>query len=323
MTQAIVVHEYGGPEQLCVESVEVGDPGPGEVRIRHTGIGVNYVDTYFRRGLYPATLPYIIGDQACGVVEALGPGVTSLAVGDRVAYSSCANAYVAARLVPAELLVRLPDDVDEMVVAASLTRGMTAEYLLFRLHALARGETCVVYAAAGGTGRIVCQWAKHLGATVIATVGAAEKVAVAREAGADHVLLNDDPDFVARVRGWSDGRGVDVVYDSVGRDTFSQSLACLRPRGLMVAYGNASGPPDPLDVLALARHGSLFLTRPRLPEYVATRAELELCAGRYFDALASGIVRPHATQRFALADAAAAHVHLEDRSTLAMPVLVP
>ncbi len=323
MTQAIVVHEYGGPEQLRVESVEVGEPAAGEVRIRHTGIGVNYVDTYFRRGLYPATLPYIIGDQACGVVEALGPGVTSFAVGDRVAYGSCANAYVAARLVPAEVLVRLPGDVDETVVAASLTRGMTAEYLLFRLHPLAPGETCVVYAAAGGTGRIVCQWAKHLGATVIATVGTAEKVAVAREAGADHVLLNDDPDFVARVRGWSGGRGVDVVYDSVGRDTFTQSLACLRPRGLMVAYGNASGPPDPLDVLALARHGSLFLTRPRLPEYVATRAELELCAGRYFDALASGIVRPHATERFALADAAAAHVHLEDRSRLTMPVLVP
>ncbi|MEQ8661464.1 MAG: quinone oxidoreductase [Gammaproteobacteria bacterium] len=323
MTQAIVLREHGGPEQLRVEDIEVGAPGPGAVRLRHTGIGVNYVDTYFRRGLYPVALPHVIGDQACGVVEALGAGVDGLAVGDRVAYASCTHAYAASRIAPADQLVRLPDDVDELVVASSLTRGMTAEYLLFRLHALAPGEICLVYAASGGTGRIVCQWARHLGATVIATVGATSRIEVARESGAHHVLLHDDPDFVARVRAWSGGRGVDVVYDSVGRDTFARSLECLRPRGLMVAYGNASGAPEPCEVLALARLGSLFLTRPRLPDYVATRAELELCAGRYFAALAAGIVRPHALTRFALADAAAAHVHLEDRDQLTIPVLVP
>ncbi|MEQ8234605.1 MAG: quinone oxidoreductase [Gammaproteobacteria bacterium] len=323
MTQAIVLHAHGGPEQLRAARVEVGAPGAGEVRLRHTGIGVNFVDTYFRRGLYPVELPAIIGDQACGVVEAVGPGVDGLAVGDAVAYASCPGAYAATRIAPAAQLVRVPAGVDAMLVASSLTRGMTAEYLLFRLHALARGESCLVYAAAGGTGRLLCQWARHLGATVIAAVGAANRVATAHEAGAHHVLLNDDADFAARVRAWSGGRGVDVVYDSVGRDTFTQSLACLRPRGLMVAYGNASGAPEPCEVLALARHGSLFLTRPRLPDYVADRSELEHCAGRYFDALAAGVVRPNAIERYALADAAAAHLHLEDRERLTTPVLVP
>jgi len=323
VTRAIVLKEYGGPEQLTLETIAVGEPGPGEVRVRHTAIGVNFIDTYFRRGLYPIKLPAIIGDQAVGIIEAVGPEVADFKPGDRIAYGSHGPSYVEARVMPARHIVHLPVGLGEDVVAASLTRGMTAEYLLFRLHALTANETVVVHAAAGGTGLIVCQWARHLGATVIATVGAESKVEVARAAGAHHVLVHSRPDFVARVRELTAGRGVDVVYDSIGRDTFQHSLECLRPRGLMVAYGNASGKPDPLDVLALARHGSLFLTRPNLGHYVSTRAEFELASGRYFDALHSGIVKPHAAQRFALADAPAAHRHLEDREQLTIPILVP
>lgn len=323
VTRAIVLHEFGGPDKLRLEETDLGDPDAGQVLIRQTGIGVNYIDTYYRQGIYPLPLPAIIGDQASGVVEALGAGVSGIAVGDRVAYCTGGRAYVERRTIAADRLVKLPAEIDDDVVSSSLLRGLTAEYLLCRLHVVQPGETLIVHAAAGGTGLIVCQWAKHLGATVIASVGTPAKQDIARGAGADHVLLHDDPEFVARVRELTGGRGVDVVYDSIGLDTFMDSLACLRPRGLMVAYGNASGKPAPLDVLALASHGSLFLTRPRLGEYIATRAELEDSAARYFDVLAGGVVRPHPVQHFALADAAAAHVHLEDRAALSIPVLVP
>ncbi|MEX2482569.1 MAG: quinone oxidoreductase [Gammaproteobacteria bacterium] len=323
VTRAIVLHEFGGPEQLRLEETALDDPGAGEVLIRQTGIGVNYIDTYYRRGIYPLPLPAIIGDQATGVIELLGDEVSGFAIGDRVAYCGGGQAYVERRTIAADKLVKLPAELDDDVVSSSLLRGLTAEYLLCRLHAVQPGESVVVHAAAGGTGLIVCQWAKHLGATVIATVGASAKEHIARDAGADHVLLHDDPDFVARVRELTGGRGVDVVYDSIGLDTFMDSLACLRPRGLMVAYGNASGKPAPLDVLALAGHGSLFLTRPRLTEYIATRADLEASAARYFDVLVGGVVRPHPVQHFALAEAAAAHRHLEDRAALRIPVLVP
>jgi NADPH2:quinone reductase len=323
VTRAILLEQYGGPDCLVGRDVEVGAPGAGEVLIRQTGIGVNYIDTYYRRGLYPVPLPAIIGDQATGVVTAVGAGVQGFAVGDRVAYGAKSGAYVESRVIPACDLVGLPDGLADDVVAATLLRGLTAEYLLFRTHALAAGETAIVHAATGGTGLIVCQWARALGATVIATVGSAEKIAMATAAGADHVLLHGDPDFVRRVRELTGGRGADVAYDSIGRDTFMKSLESLRPRGLMVAYGNASGKVEPFDVLELARLGSLFLARPRLGDYLATRQELELSAGRYFDALARGVVRPHAAERFALADAAAAHRHLEDRSKHTIPILVP
>ncbi len=323
MTRAIVLRELGGPDKLVIEDVELRAPAAGEVLVRHTGIGVNFIDTYFRRGLYPIKLPAIIGDQATGVIEAVGPEVKGFKVGDRIGYGSAGPSYVEARVMKAESIVHLPDAISDDVVAATLTRGMTAEYLLFRLHALKAGETVIVHAATGGTGLMVCQWAKDLGATVIATVGAENKFEMAREAGADHVLLHSAADFVAQVRDLTQGRGVDVAYDSIGRDTFMKSIECLRPRGLMVAYGNASGKPDPLDVLALSRHGSLYLTRPNLGHYVSSRAELELSTGRFFDALERGIVWPHPVERFALQEAPAAHRHLEDRAKHTIPILVP
>lgn len=323
MTRAIVLRELGGPDKLVVEDVELRTPGAGEVLVRHTGIGVNFIDTYFRRGVYPIKLPAIIGDQATGLIEAVGPEVSGFKIGDRIGYGSAGPSYVEARVMSAQSIVHLPDGIADDVVAATLTRGMTAEYLLFRLHELKPGETVIVHAATGGTGLMVCQWAKHLGATVIATVGAENKFEMAREAGADHVLLHGAEDFVAQVRELTGGRGVDVAYDSIGRETFMKSIECLRPRGLMVAYGNASGKPDPLDVLALSRHGSLYLTRPNLAHYVSTRTELELSTGRFFDALERGIVWPHAVERFALEDAPAAHRHLEDRAKHTIPILVP
>jgi len=323
VTPAIVIHAYGGVEQLTLSEIDLGSPGPGEVLIRHTGIGVNYIDTYFRRGIYPIPLPAVIGDQAVGLVEALGPGVSELAEGDTVAYGSVARAYCERRVIRADQVVRIPDGVDPDVVAATLTRAMTAEYLLFRLHAVQPDETVIVHAAVGGTGLLMVQWARHLGARVIATVGSESKFAAARQAGADQVLLHQQDDFVEQVKAMTGGRGVDVVYDSVGKDTFEKSLECLRRRGLMVAYGNASGKPDPYDVLGLSRLGSLYLTRPRLNDYVAERAELELSAGRVFEALDAGVLRPHPVKRFALADAAAAHLHLEDRAELSIPILAP
>jgi len=280
VTRAIVLRAYGGPEALRLEDIDLGEPGLGEVLIRQTGIGVNFIDTYYRRGIYPVPLPAIIGDQATGVVEEVGAAVSGFAIGDRVAYCAAGHAYVERRLIGADKLVKLPAGIDDDVVSASLLRGLTAEYLLCRLHAVQPGETVVVHAAAGGTGLIVCQWARHLGAQVIATVGSAAKVDIARAAGAEHVLLHSQTDWAAQARELTAGRGVDVVYDSIGLDTFMASLECLRPRGLMVAYGNASGKPPPFDVLTLSRLGSLYLTRPRLTDYVESRADLEGAAAR-------------------------------------------
>lgn len=322
-TPAMILHAYGGPENLLPGEVELPPPASDEVQIRHTGIGVNYIDTYFRRGVYPIELPAVIGDQAVGVVEAVGTSAGDFAVGDRVGYGSSSRAYLERRVIKTKDIVKLPKAVSDEAVAATLTRGMTAEYLLFRLHELAAGETVIVHAATGGTGLIVCEWAKSLGATVIATVGAENKFARAEAAGADYVLLHSADDFVDQVRGYTNGRGVDVVYDSIGLDTFNKSIECLRPRGLMVAYGNASGKPDPFNVLDLARLGSLYLTRPRLNEYVATKAELELSAARFFDALSAGVVSTPEVQTFALEKAPDAHRHLEDRSKASIPVLIP
>ncbi len=323
MVRAVVLEAYGGPDNLKLKDIPLAEPGPGQVLVRHTGIGVNFIDTYYRRGLYPVPLPAVIGDQATGVVEQLGPGVRGVAVGDRVAYASAGNAYVDARVISIERIVHLPASVSDETAAATLVRGLTAEYLLFRLHELKPEETVIVHAATGGTGLMVCQWAKDIGATVIATVGSPAKMAMAEEVGADHVLLHSAEDFVQRVREITNGRGVDVAYDSIGLDTFVKSLECLRPRGLMVAYGNASGKPEPFDILHLSRLGSLYLTRPRLTEYISTKADLELSATRFFDALERGIVRPHPVERFSLAEAPAAHRHLEDREKHTIPILVP
>ncbi|MFQ3250309.1 MAG: NADPH2:quinone reductase [Glaciecola sp.] len=323
MAKAIVLREYGGPENLRLETVETGTADDASILIRNVAIGVNFIDTYFRRGIYPTTLPAVIGDQGVGIVEECGSAVTHVNVGDRVAYASIFGAYIDRRWVDSSQVVRVPDEVSSEVAAASLTRGLTAEYLLFRLHSIKPSDTIIVHAAAGGTGSIICQWAQHMGATVIGTVGSEAKFEAAKQAGCDFVLLHSQDDFVEQIRDITNDTLVDVVYDSVGKDTFNKSLACIKPRGLMVAFGNASGKPDPMDVLALARCGSLFLTRPILTHYVSTQEELELSAARYFAALADGIVTPHALTAYTLNDASAAHEHLEDRSKLSIPILVP
>ena len=323
VTRVIVIREHGGPERLGVETAEVASPRAGEVLLRQTAIGVNYVDTYFRRGVYTIPLPAVLGVQGVGVVEARGEGVTRFAVGDTVAYGSSSHAYAESRVINADSLVGVPGGLSAELIAATLTRGMTAEYLLCRLHEVRRGEVVIVHAAAGGTGWIVCQWAKHLGAVVIGTAGSPEKCKLAREAGCDLVIAHDAPDFVAQVRDFTDGGMVDIVYDSIGKTSFSTSLECIKPRGLMVAYGNASGRPEPFDVLTLAERGSLFLTRPRLNEYVVSVDDLKFCTARFFATLERDIVRPQPIQAFALEHVADAHRHLEDRGQTAIPILVP
>ena len=264
MSKAIFVNECGGPEVLSYQDYDIGEPGPGEVLVRNTAIGVNYIDTYYRSGLYPAELPFIPGDQAAAVVEAVGADVSELKPGDRVGYASKPlGAYTSHRVIAAELLAPLPDGVSDEVAGATLTRGLTAEYLTHRLYELKAGETVLVHAAAGGTGRILCQWANSIGARVIGTVGSEEKMDIARENGCSDVLLHHQ-DFVPQVKKLTAGQGVDVAYDSIGKATFMKSLDCIRPRGMMASFGNASGKPGPLDVLELAKRGCLFLTRPTL-----------------------------------------------------------
>jgi len=321
MAHAIRIHRNGGPDVLVWEEVPVPAPGPGEARVRQRAVGVNFIDVYQRTGLYPVALPAVLGQEAAGVVEAVGPGVTELAVGDRVAYGGIPGAYAEVRTVPAERLVKLPDGIDDEVAAAIMLKGMTAEFLLRRCHRVTSGETIVFHAAAGGVGQIACQWAKALGATVIGTVGSAAKVDVARRHGCDHVVLTTE-DVAARVRSLTGGTGADVVYDSVGRDTFEASLDSLRPRGLLVSYGNASGPVPPFAPLLLTTKGSLFLTRPSLVHYVATRAELLASAGAVFDAVLEGKIRVEIGQRYPLAEAARAHADLEGRRTTGPSVLL-
>ena len=323
MSKAIFVNECGGPEVLSCQDYDVGALGPGEVLVRNTAIGVNYIDTYYRSGLYPAELPLIPGDQAAAVVEAVGAGVGEFEPGDRVGYASKPlGAYTEHRVIAAELLVPLPDGVSDEVAGATLTRGLTAEYLTHRLYELKAGETVLVHAAAGGTGRILCQWASRIGATVIGTVGSEEKREIARENGCSEVLLHQQ-DFVLQVRELTGGQGVDVTYDSIGKATFMKSLDCIRPRGMMVSFGNASGKPDSLDVLELAKRGSLFLTRPTLYGYTSIRSDLLLSARRYFSAITTGMLTVETGAPFALADAAEAHRHLEDRSIVGSPILIP
>jgi len=323
MSKAVFVNEYGGAEVLSYQEYHVGDPVPGEVLVRNTAIGVNYIDTYYRSGLYPAELPLIPGDQAAAVVEAIGAGVNEFKPGDRVAYASKPlGAYSETRLIDASLLVPLPEDISDEVAGATLTRGLTAEYLTHRLYELKAGETVLVHAAAGGAGRILCQWADKLGARVIGTVGSEDKMDIARENGCSEVLLHQH-DFVPQVKELTGGQGVDIAYDSIGKATFMKSLDCIRPRGMMVSFGNASGKPDSLDVLELAKRGSLFLTRPTLYGYTNIRSDLLLSARRYFSAITTGMLTVETGAPFALADAAEAHRHLEDRSIVGSPILIP
>ena len=323
MSKAVFVNECGGPEVLSYQDNHVSQPGPGEVLLRNTAIGVNYIDTYYRSGLYPAELPLIPGDQASGIIEAVGVGVSEFKPGDRVAYASKPlGAYVDERVIDADVLVPLPDGISDEIAGATLTRGLTAEYLTHRLYELKAGETVLVHAAAGGAGRILCQWADNIGARVIGTVGSEEKMDVARENGCAEVLLHQD-DFVPQVKDLTAGKGVDVAYDSIGKATFMKSLDCIRPRGMMVSFGNASGKPDSLDVLELAKRGCLFLTRPTLYGYTRNRDELLLSAERYFTAITSGLLSVETGVPFPLEDAAQAHMHLEDRSLVGSPILIP
>ena len=315
MTKAIRVYEAGGPEVLKWEDVDVAAPGAREALVRQTAAGLNFTDTYQRSGLYPMTLPAIMGNEGAGVVEAVGEGVTEVQPGDRVAYHSAPGAYAEQRLVPAWLLAKLPDGISDQQGASMMLKGGTAQYLLRQIYEIKAGDTIVIHAAAGGVGLIVCQWAKHLGATVIGTVGSDEKAELAKAHGCDHPIVYTREDFTARVRELTDGKGVPVVYDSVGKDTFMGSLDCLQPRGLMVTFGNASGPPDPLNVLALSQKGSLFLTRPTLGHYTPDHAAVVKVANDLFDVVTSGAVKIEINQTYALKDAAQAHRDLESRKT--------
>ena len=321
MTHAIRVHETGGPDVLRWEEVEVGEPGAGQVTLRQEAAGLNYIDVYHRIGLYPQPLPFTPGVEGAGVVEAVGPGVTGLKAGDRVAYAGPTGGYAEVRVIDADRLVKAPDSISCEQAASMMLKGMTAHMLLRSVHRVEPGETILIHAAAGGVGLIVCQWAKALGATVIGTVGSDEKAELARAHGCDHPIVYTRQDFAAEVERITEGKKLPVVYDSVGKDTFLKSLDCLRPRGLMVSFGNASGPVDPVPPGILAQKGSLFLTRPTLFHYIADRAELEMAARELFDVVESGKVKIEIKQRFALKDAAEAHRALEARKTSGSTIL--
>jgi NADPH2:quinone reductase len=322
--KAIRVHQTGGPEVLRWEDVPLGDPGPGEVRVRHTAVGLNFVDVYYRTGLYKApSLPFTPGSEAAGVVEAVGPGVSDLPPGMRVAYGSAPmGSYGQARLVPADRVVPLPEGIDDRTAAAMMLKGMTAHYLLHRTVQVKSGDAILLHAAAGGVGLILAQWAKALGATVIGTVGSDEKVALARAHGCDHVIVYTRERFVDRVKEITGGAGVRVVYDSVGRDTFTGSLDALRPLGMLALFGQSSGPVTAFDPALLAR-ASLFLTRPSLFHYVAAREDLLAAAKALFDVVRWGKVKVEVRQTYPLAEAARAHADLESRRTTGSTVLLP
>ncbi|HZU51182.1 MAG TPA: quinone oxidoreductase, partial [Sphingomicrobium sp.] len=311
MPHAIQIHETGGPEVLKWEEVEVGEPGPGQVRLRQEAAGLNFIDVYHRTGLYPQKLPFIPGVEGAGIVEAVGSGVTNVTPGDRVTYASQIGGYAEVRLIDAERVVKLPYNISSEQAAAMMLQGLTARMLIRAIHKVKEGETILIHAAAGGVGLIVCQWAKALGATVIGTVGSDEKAELARAHGCDYPIIYTREDFASKVDQITGGRKLPVVYDSVGRETFMKSLDCLRPRGLMVTFGNASGPPEPIAPGLLSQKGSLFLTRPTLNNYIATRQELEESAKELFDVVASGKVKVEVRQRFDLKNAAEAHRALE------------
>ena len=323
MTKAIRIHANGGPDVMRWEDVPTPEPGPGEALIRHGAVGLNYIDVYFRTGLYKTALPTTLGMEGAGTVLAVGDGVTTVKPGDRVAYAGGPlGAYATERVIAADRLVILPDAIDFTTGAAMMLQGMTAQYLIRRTHAVQAGETIVVHAAAGGVGLILCQWAKHIGATVIGVVSTPEKAELARAHGAAHVVVGH-ANLAAEVKRITGGAMVPVVYDSVGKDTFTASLDCLAPLGLMISYGNASGAVPPVDLGILSAKGSLFLTRPTLATYTTKRSDLERVAADLFDVVAKGAVTIRVNQSFPLSEAAAAHVALEARRTTGSTVLIP
>lgn len=323
-TRAIRLRENGGPEKLQLEDIELPPPGPGEVQVRQSAIGLNFIDVYDRIGLYPVPLPSGLGREAAGVVTAVGRKVKGFRKGDRVAYVlTVAGAYAESRNLPAERLVKLPKGVSDEVAAAIMLKGLTAQFLVRRTHRVKKGEWLLVHAAAGGVGLLLCQWARALGAKVIGVVGSDEKAKLAKAHGCHHVLISGRDELVARVKALTKGAGVHVVYDSVGKDTFFESLDCLRPLGLMVTYGNASGAPPAFSPLELAKRGSLFLTRPTLFGYIASRKELDAAARELFAMISKRKLKVRIGQRYALADAAQAHRDLEARRTTGSTVLVP
>jgi len=324
MTHAMRINAYGGPEVMTWETHEPGDPAPGEIRVRHHAVGLNFIDCYQREGLYPfPSLPATLGNEGAGEVTAIGDGVTLHKVGDRVAYASPVGAYCEERLMPADRALKLPDSVEYETAAAMMLGGMTVRYLLRQTYEVKPGTVLLFHAAAGGVGQIACQWAKHLGATIIGTAGTDEKCAKAIAAGADHCINYTQHDFSEQVRTLTDGRGVDVVYDSVGAQTINASLDCLRPRGLMVSFGNATGPVTGFNLADLAKRGSLYVTRPVLNAYTSTREELEENAADLFDLVTKGIIKIEIGQRYALKDAAQAHRDLQARKTTGSTVLLP
>ena len=321
MAKAIRYHKQGGPEVLQIEEIQVGDPGAGQVRIRHTAMGVNFVDTYQRSGLYPMQLPQVAGNEGAGVVEAVGAGVTELKAGDRIAYTGLPGSYCEARIVPADRMVKLPQGVTDEQAASMMLKGLTVHYLIHTTYPVKKGETVLWHAAAGGVGLIACQWLKALGVSVIGTAGSDEKTALAKAHGAEHVINYSRENFVERVKAITGGKGVPVVYDSVGKTTWEGTLDCLRPRGLIVSFGNASGPVPPVNLGILSAKGSLYVTRPTLATHIASRADLVERSNSLFEAVISGKVKIETTARYKLADARQAHLDLESRKTTGSVIL--
>ena len=324
MTKSVRIHEPGGPEVLKYEDVDIGSVGAGEVRLKHTAIGLNFIDVYQRSGMYPiGDLPKTLGMEAAGVIEEVGDGVEGFAVGDRVAYAMGLGSYAEERVWGTDRLVKLPDGIEDQTAAAMMLQGMTAYYLLNRTYQVKAGDTILFYAAAGGVGLIACQWAKHLGATVIGCVGSEEKAALAKAHGCDHPILYREENVAERVKEITGGEGVPVVYDSVGKDTFDISLDCLRPFGLMVSFGSASGPVDPFNIAQLGPKGSLHVTRQTLGTHTATRELLDECANALFDVVGGGQVKINVNQTYPLSETARAHTDLEARKTTGSTVLLP
>lgn len=324
MTKALRIHKHGGPEVMQWEDIDVPAPGPGQARIRHTAVGLNYVDTYNRSGLYPSQLPLIVGGEGAGVVEAVGPGVTDIKPGDRIAYGAAPiGSYCEARLIPADRLVKIPDGITDQQAASMMLKGLTTQYLIRSTYRVKSGETVLFHAAAGGVGLIFGQWAKHLGATAIGTVGDAAKAKLAQAHGYAHVINYREHNFVEEVLKITKGAKLPVVYDGVGKDTWNGSLDVLQPRGLMVSFGNASGAVPPVNLGILASKGSLYVTRPTLGTYVAKREELVANANELFDLVKKGVIKIEVNQTYALKDAAQAHRDLESRKTTGSTVLIP
>ena len=323
MPHVMRIFEHGGPEKLKWDEVAVGDPAPGQVRVRNTAVGLNFIDTYQRSGLYPMPMPFTLGSEGAGVVEAVGPKVKGLKAGDRVAYSGPVGAYAEVLLRPADRMLKVPAGIDDKTAAAMMLKGLTAQYLCRSTYRVKKGDTVLVHAAAGGVGLILSQWCKALGATVIGTVGSDGKAALAKKAGCKHVIVTASENFVDRVKQITKGKGVPVVYDGVGKDTFMGSLDCLQPRGLMVSYGNASGAVPPFNPALLAQKGSLYLTRPTLATYAAKTEDLAKMARELFAVVKSGKVKISVNQTYALRDAAQAHQDLESRKTTGSTVLLP